>query len=138
MRRILAIVLIAAAFAGGCASTGPRRTIDPTVQQDTPRIQIGMASYYGKPHHGKRTASGETFEMQGMTAAHPTLPFGTKVRVTNLYNGNKVVLRVNDRGPFKKGRIIDVSRRAAQVLGMTRLGTVKVRVEVLGQIADAE
>jgi rare lipoprotein A len=138
MRRALLIALIAATFAGGCAANRPYRVADPTSRAETPRIETGMASFYGKKFDGRRTASGETFTIQGMTAAHPTLPFGTKVRVTNLYNGNKVVLRVTDRGPFRKGRIIDVSHRAAMLLGMVRLGVVKVRVEVMGQIANAE
>ena len=89
-----------------------------------------MASWYGKAHHGKRTASGEAFDMNTMTAAHPNLPFNTIVRVTNLATGTMVKVRVTDRGPKSAARIIDVSQAAAAALEGTRLGTIKVRVEV--------
>jgi len=91
----------------------------------------GKASYYGKGFHGKKTASGERFNKYAMTAAHRTLPFGTRVRVTNLANGAQVIVRINDRGPFKRSRIIDVSEGAAKALGMLSAGLAKVRVEVL-------
>ncbi len=91
----------------------------------------GKASYYGKAHHGNRTASGERFNQNALTAAHRTLPFGTMVRVTNLNNDRSVVVRINDRGPFARGRIIDVSRKAAESLDMIRSGVVPVRVESL-------
>ncbi len=99
-----------------------------------PRIQpnyskTGIASWYGRPFHGRQTANGETYNMNELTAAHKTLPMPTMVRVTNLENGRSLVLRVNDRGPFVNGRIIDVSRRAAQLLGFFNAGTAKVRVE---------
>ncbi|MFQ6017818.1 MAG: septal ring lytic transglycosylase RlpA family protein [Kiloniellaceae bacterium] len=92
---------------------------------------VGRASWYGRPFHGRRTASGRIYDMNALTAAHPTLPFGTQVRVTNLASNRSVVLTVNDRGPFAKGRIIDVSRRAAQLLGFYRTGTARVRVKVV-------
>lgn len=91
----------------------------------------GKASYYGRAHHGNKTASGERFDQNALTAAHRTLPFGTMVRVTNLDNGQSVVVRINDRGPFARGRIIDVSRKAAEALDMIRSGVVPVRVEAL-------
>lgn len=91
----------------------------------------GTASYYGKAHHGKRTASGERFNQNALTAAHRTLAFGTRVRVTNLDNGRSVVVRINDRGPFGRGRIIDVSKAAAEQLNMLRSGTARVRLEGL-------
>ena len=91
----------------------------------------GKASYYGARHQGKRTASGERFNQNALTAAHRTLPFGTRVRVTNLRNDRTVVVRINDRGPYGRGRIIDVSRKAAEALGMLRSGVVPVRVESL-------
>ncbi|MFS2127254.1 septal ring lytic transglycosylase RlpA family protein [Pseudomonas sp. Pseusp97] len=91
----------------------------------------GTASYYGKAHHGKRTASGERFNQNALTAAHRTLPFGTRVKVTNLDNGRSVVVRINDRGPFGRGRIIDLSRAAAEQLNMLRSGTAPVRLEGL-------
>jgi rare lipoprotein A len=92
---------------------------------------VGIASWYGRRYHGRRTASGEIFDMNSATAAHPTLPFGTRVQVTNLENGRSVVLRINDRGPFVRRRIIDVSRRAAQVLGFVQKGTARVRVQLV-------
>ncbi|EMV9186101.1 septal ring lytic transglycosylase RlpA family protein [Escherichia coli] len=91
----------------------------------------GTASYYGKAHHGKRTASGERFNQNALTAAHRTLAFGTRVRVTNLDNGRSVVVRINDRGPFGRGRIIDLSKAAAEQLNMLRSGTAPVRLEGL-------
>jgi rare lipoprotein A len=91
----------------------------------------GTASYYGKAHHGKRTASGERFNQNALTAAHRTLAFGTRVKVTNLDNGRSVVVRINDRGPFGRGRIIDVSKAAAEQLNMLRSGTARVRLEGL-------
>ncbi len=91
----------------------------------------GKASYYGAKHHGKRTASGEKFDQHQLTAAHRSLPFGTRVRVTNLSNDKTVVVRINDRGPYARGRIIDVSRKAAQQLDMLRAGVAPVRVQSL-------
>ena len=89
----------------------------------------GFASWYGTKFHGRRTASGERYNMNALTAAHTTLPMPSYVRVTNLANRRSLVLRINDRGPFAKGRIIDVSRRAAQLLGFARKGVQKVRVQ---------
>ena len=94
--------------------------------------RTGVASWYGHPFHGRPTANGERYDMNEVTAAHPTLPLPSRVRVTNLENGRQLVLRVNDRGPFIDGRLIDVSRRAAQLLGFYRTGLAEVRVEYLG------
>lgn len=94
--------------------------------------ETGKASWYGAQHHGKRTASGERFDQHALTAAHRSLPFGTRVNVINLNNKRSVVVRINDRGPYTRGRIIDVSRAAAQKLDMLRAGVVPVRVEPLG------
>ena len=91
----------------------------------------GVASWYGSQYHGRQTASGEVFDMEAMTAAHPSLPFGTQVRVYNRNNGESVDVTINDRGPFVRGRIIDLSRGAAQELGMVRDGVVPVEVRVL-------
>lgn len=91
----------------------------------------GVASWYGKPFHGRATANGEVYNQNSLTAAHPTLPLPSVVRVTNLENGRSVILRVNDRGPFAKGRIIDVSSQAAKVLGFYEQGTARVKVELL-------
>ncbi len=93
----------------------------------------GYASWYGPGFHGRLSASGEPFNQYDLTAAHRTLPFGTRVRVTNLRNGSSVVVRINDRGPYHGNRIIDLSRAAARVLGLTRMGVAPVRVEVLGR-----
>ena len=93
----------------------------------------GKASYYGARHHGKKTASGERFDQHGLTAAHRSLPFGSRVLVTNLRNEKSVVVRINDRGPYARGRIIDLSQQAAERLDMLRAGVVPVRVE---QLAD--
>jgi len=93
----------------------------------------GMASFYGYDGSGNRTASGQRFNPEGMTAAHRSLPFGTQVRVTNTRNGRSVVLRINDRGPFIRGRIIDVSAGAARILGMMSSGVALVHIEVLGK-----
>src|SRR3954467_2681379 len=90
----------------------------------------GIASWDGKDFHGKRTANGETFDMNSVSAAHPTLPMPSSVKVTNLDNGRELKVRVNDRGPFKSNRIIDMSRRAAQLLGFDQQGTAHVRVEI--------
>jgi rare lipoprotein A len=93
--------------------------------------ETGMASWYGPGFHGRRTANGEAYDQRALTAAHRTLPMPSVVRVTNLGNGNSVVLRVNDRGPFAQDRIIDVSRAAAEKLDMVRAGVAGVRVEIL-------
>ena len=94
--------------------------------------QTGIASWYGPGFHGRPTANGERFDMNEVSAAHPTLPLPSRVRVTNLENGRQLVLRVNDRGPFIDGRLIDLSRRAAQLLGFHRKGLARVRVQYLG------
>ncbi|MDM5057701.1 septal ring lytic transglycosylase RlpA family protein [Aeromonas rivipollensis] len=93
--------------------------------------QTGLASYYADRYHNKRTASGEPYKNNANTAAHMTLPFGAMVRVTNLANGKSVVVRVNDRGNFPRGRVIDLSRAAFSSIGNTRSGLLKVKVEVL-------
>jgi rare lipoprotein A len=93
--------------------------------------ETGLASWYGSRHHGKRTASGEIFNQDKFTAAHRTLPWGTRVKVTNLANGKSVEVRINDRGPFSQGRIIDLSRAAARSLGMVEQGITTVRIEWL-------
>ncbi len=93
----------------------------------------GIGSWYGPQFHGKRTANGEVFDQEQLTAAHPTLPMPVLVRVTNLENGRSVVVRVNDRGPFVNGREIDLSRKAAELLGYDRKGTARVRVQFVGR-----
>ena len=115
MKQLLGACALLSLLAG-CAS----HDIDPRGYDKT-----GIASYYGARHHGKRTASGEPFDQHALTAAHPGLPFGTRVLVTNLSNDKSVVVRINDRGPHTRGRLIDLSRKAAQQLDMLRTGTAK-------------
>lgn len=95
-------------------------------------VETGIASWYGREFHGRPTSSREVFDMNDMTAAHRTLPFGTNVMVTNLGNDRSVVVRINDRGPFVRGRIIDLSYAAARILGIVGPGTARVRLEALG------
>jgi len=123
MRRLSILLGLFSLLLAGCSSVGGGVPGDYRAD--------GKASYYGKAHHGNKTASGERFNQNALTAAHRTLPFGTMVRVTNLNNDRSVVVRINDRGPFARGRIIDVSRKAAESLDMIRSGVVPVRVESL-------
>ena len=95
--------------------------------------EMGIASWYGPKFHGRRTANGEIFDMNLLTAAHPTLPMPVRARVTNLENGKSIIVRINDRGPFAKDREIDLSRKAAEVLGFRDKGTTEVRVQYLGR-----
>jgi len=108
----------------GCAS-------DQVVRRPTGWEQTGYASWYGETFQGRRTASGETFDYRKLTAAHQTLPFGAYVEVTRLDNGRKVVVKINDRGPYAHGRIIDLSKAAAQKLNMVRDGVAKVKITVV-------
>ncbi len=93
--------------------------------------EIGIASWYGPGFHGKKTASGEKYNMHKMTAAHKTLPLGSRVLVTNLSTGKKVTVRINDRGPFHRGRVIDLSKKAAHKLGIIKKGWAKVHVKAI-------
>jgi len=131
-RPALTVVLLA----GLACSASPRYTATPGgIRRELPGsarwIQEGIASYYADEFHGRQTANGETFDMHALTAAHRTLPFNTRVRVTNLDNGRSVVVRINDRGPFVEGRIIDLSLGAARAVGLIGPGTARVRLEVL-------
>jgi rare lipoprotein A len=137
---VAALFLLAACSSNPHTSTAAKRHVGQPysvngttyVPREEPGYDaVGIASWYGRRYHGRRTASGEIFDMNLPTAAHPTLPFGTRVQVTNLENGRAVVLKINDRGPFVRRRIIDVSRRAAQVLGFAKRGTARVRVQLL-------
>ena len=98
--------------------------------------EIGVASWYGEDFHGKKTANGEIYNMGDLTAAHPTLPLPSLIKVTNLQNGKSQILRVNDRGPFAKNRVIDVSEKAAELLGFKGRGTAEVKVELLRNDTD--
>ena len=99
--------------------------------------EVGIASFYGREWNGHRTANGERFDPNALTAAHRTLAFGTRVKVTNLENGRHVIVRINDRGPFVRGRVLDVSRAAAKKLGFLATGTTTVRLDVLKSAAVA-
>ena len=92
---------------------------------------VGIASFYATKFNGRRTASGEKFNNNAMTAAHKSLPFGSKVQVTNVRNGKSVVVRINDRGPYVRGRIIDLSKAAAKKIGIGHAGTARVKLEIL-------
>lgn len=119
---------------GGCARVGrpaPPPPAPPAGDVVPGWVEEGIASWYGPGFHGRTTASGEVYDMEASTAAHPSLPFGTVVRVHNLETGRVTELRVNDRGPFVRGRIIDVSRRGARELGLLGPGIARVRVEVV-------
>jgi rare lipoprotein A len=98
-------------------------------------VQVGMASYYGGAFHGRRTANGEIYDMSAVSAAHPTMPLPSYARVTNLKNGRSMIVRVNDRGPYHGGRIMDVSQRVAEALDFRRAGTAPVKVEYVGRAA---
>jgi rare lipoprotein A len=117
---MLLVLACGCATAGGAVATGRAAT------------ETGIASYYGREYHGRRTASGEVYDRNRLTAAHPRLPFGSHVRVTNLANGKSVVVTITDRGPFTGRRIIDLSYRAARELDFVREGTARVRVVALG------
>lgn len=113
---------------GGLDSCSSKQAMAP---KGKPALKtVGMASYYGKKFHRRRTASGERFNMYKLTAAHRTLPFGTIVRITHLENRRSVTVRINDRGPFTKGRIIDLSYAAAKELKMLSEGVAKVKIRI--------
>lgn len=125
MRNIIAAIalpLLLAVPAGASETSG---------KDSAKQVGSGMASYYGHELSGKRTANGERFDPGGLTAAHRTLAFGSKVRVTNLANGKDVVVRINDRGPWGRGRLIDISLAAAKKIDMHKSGTAKVSVALL-------
>jgi rare lipoprotein A len=136
---ILSVASIGAGAASGPSSLEAAKVTKPQVTANQPAshkphnpkpYQVGTASWYGEYFQGKETASGEPYDMQDFTAAHPNLPLGTYVRVTNLSNGKAVVLRINDRGPYVDNRIIDVSYNAARALGFKDRGVQRVRLDV--------
>ncbi len=130
-KRKAIIILLSLLILGGC-------TVYKYDYYDAPRIDLsslgenyyqeGMASWYGEKFHGRKTANGERYDMYGYTAAHRTLPFNTEIIVVNMENGKKVRVRVNDRGPFVRGRILDLSYGAAKKIGMIQSGVVKIRI----------
>ncbi len=155
MRPVLTTLVIITMVTGLGAAPRPRKSDANTKASSTTRLhrskahqdqdkhksyQVGRASWYGKHFHGKKTASGEPYDMFQFTAAHQRLPLGTMVRVTNLRNQRWVIVRVNDRGPVPKSRIIDLSYGAAQILGLRAGGVERVRLDVVqpDEIASAE
>lgn len=135
MRRILFFIgtVLGAFLLGGCTAS-PRFT---SVKYPTTRniegtiVEEGIASYYAEEFNGRKTSNGEIYDMNALTAAHPTLPFNTMVKVTNLENGMSTIVRINDRGPFKDMRIIDLSYAAAKAISMIESGTARVKLEVI-------
>ena len=120
---------------GRTETVPPPPVVAPQVKEEVPHAegatveQVGNASWYGPAQQGKETASGETFDQNKLTAAHPTLPLGSKAVVTNLETGKSVTVTINDRGPYAKGRKIDLSRAAARQIGMSKKGVAKVKIE---------
>lgn len=131
MRGTLAALLLAATIAAGCGKKQARTRVPPAPAVRKGQTEDGIASWYGHPYHGRKTANGEVYDMNRMTAAHKTLPFGVWVEVKNKTNAQKVQVRINDRGPFIDGRIIDLSRAAAKEIDLIRPGTAPVRVKVI-------
>ncbi|MDW7746410.1 septal ring lytic transglycosylase RlpA family protein [Halomonas sp.] len=119
--RLILTCCLTGLLMAGCAGKGQ-------AHEKTAETQQGVASYYSDRFQGRTTASGEPFDQQALTAAHPTLPFGTRVVVTREDNGREVEVLINDRGPYAKGRIIDLSKRAAKALGMLSRGTAPVEI----------
>jgi len=127
-RFALVIVLSISIFLLGCSRQNDSSS--PVINGDLTAFQTGTASWYGEEFQGKRTASGEIFDMNALTAAHRTLPFGTFVEVTNLANGRRVIVKINDRGPSQPNRILDISKRAALQFGMIESGTAEVSLKI--------
>jgi rare lipoprotein A len=126
---LLPILFASIMLAGACAQRKAPSSSPASIEHH--RAETGQASWYGKAHHGRRTASGERFDMHALTAAHRTLPFGTIVRVTDLKSRKSVNVRINDRGPFRRDRIIDLSYEAARKLGIVARGTARVEINVV-------
>jgi rare lipoprotein A len=145
IKHILNILFLFVFFHFGCSSSprygnqtypGQKTKSRPVPVEKSPQLSykrswVGLSSWYGEDFHGKKTANGEIFDMHALTAAHKTLPLGTKVRVTNLENNRSVVVRINDRGPYVEGRILDLSYGAAKALGFENMGMAKVHIQVI-------
>lgn len=134
MRRLAAAAGLALATACAHGQRGADGPAAPRADRRTDRrapagAEVGVASFYAHRFHGRRTASGERYDMNAFTCAHPSAPFGTRLRVTDLESGRAVVVTVNDRGPFARGRVVDLSLAAARALGMVERGLARVRVE---------
>ena len=128
---LIGACIAATLVVAGCkADNSSQKDVKAPTQESTPSFQqSGKASWYGPGFHGRQTASGETFNQNEMTAAHRTLPLGTKAEVTHVKSGKSVEVTINDRGPYVKGRVIDLSRAAAKKLGITKDGTATVKIE---------
>ncbi len=130
---VAALLVVLAIGVGGCRRKRTASSKPPSTPPAVPGLYVeeGLASWYGHPYHGRPTANGEIYDMEKMTAAHRTLPFNTWVKVTNMENKRETKLRINDRGPFIEGRIIDLSRVGAEAIAMLGPGTAVVRIEVV-------
>ena len=131
--RTASLWLVCVFLLAGCATGRASRVESPTPKASA---LSGQASWYGHPHHGRRTSSGEIYDMNKLTAAHRTLPLGTRVLVTNLDNGRTVEVRINDRGPFRRNRVLDLSYAAARQLGMVGEGVIPVTLKIVTSPAD--
>jgi peptidoglycan lytic transglycosylase len=138
-RRPAAALFAAATLASACAAQHPRPRVQfpPPVVPPVGTVVTGVASWYGPGYDGNRTSSGEVYDQDGLTAAHFDWAFGTLVRVTFLDNGRSVVVRINDRFPNHKGRVIDLSKGAARAIGLIGPGTGQVRLEVVGPVGQS-
>ena len=130
---VTSIVGVTLALCEACGPHARARVPSPPAPARIGLTETGIASWYGNPYDGRRTASGEIFNMEQLTAAHRTLPFNTWIEVTNLTNGKMIDVRITDRGPFIKGRIVDLSLRAAREIDMIREGIVRVRIKVIAR-----
>jgi rare lipoprotein A len=132
--KLVFVILFTIFIINSCAPSSrfsTRSETNTATQYRTGEIIVGYSSYYADKFHGRKTANGEIFDMHGYTAAHRSLPFDTILLVTNLVNGKKVKVRVNDRGPFVKGRILDLSLQAAKDIGLIGMGVAKVNIKIL-------
>ncbi len=130
LKSVLAGLILTLLASGSSRAGNPEARANVTrMKSATP--ETGIASFYGQKYHGRQTANGETFNMNDLTAAHPRLAFGTRVKVTHLANNLSVTVRINDRGPFVKGRVIDLSQAAASELQMIQTGLAEVKIEVV-------
>ena len=131
LTRKVVVFLMASVFSMPLISHAKQTHHQPAHAAKASKKMVGIASFYATNFNGRRTASGEKFNNNAMTAAHKSLPFGSKVQVTNVRNGKSVVVRINDRGPYVRGRIIDLSKAAAKKIGIGHAGTVRVKLEVV-------
>ena len=136
-----ALALLIFSFVLSATLSAKNKTNDHIFPQPKTSLRLeeyGIASYYAEAFHGKKTANGEKYDMHDLTCAHKSLPFGTLIRVTRLDNGQYITVRVNDRGPYTKGFVVDLSKRAAEKIGLIQSGTAKVKIEVVGNTESKE